>query len=99
MSKLLTTGIAAIFSIGMLTMVAAPANAFGFGFGGGHHHGIDFEFDLDDLPDLDVSDDDDDDVTDAHTEWCDAHYKTYDEDTNLYYYAPGKQRECVSPFS
>lgn len=34
-----------------------------------------------------------------HIHWCKSHYKTYNPDTDLYYYAPGLQRQCVSPYS
>lgn len=34
-----------------------------------------------------------------HVHWCKNRYQTYNASTNLYYYAPGLQRHCVSPYS
>ena len=33
-----------------------------------------------------------------HVWWCENHYRTYNRYTDLYYYRPGKQRHCVSPY-
>ncbi|MHA1158797.1 MAG: hypothetical protein ACTSP2_08655 [Alphaproteobacteria bacterium] len=34
-----------------------------------------------------------------HVQWCEDRFQTYDTTTDLYYYAPGKQRHCASPYS
>lgn len=34
-----------------------------------------------------------------HIQWCEAKYRTYNRHTDLYYYKPGKQRHCRSPYS
>ena len=34
-----------------------------------------------------------------HVSWCEAKYRTYNRYTDLYYYKPGLQRHCVSPYS
>jgi len=112
MRKILVTASAALFAT--LAVAALPTSAsaggisvgFGYGYGGynddwyDYHHGVVVEVPIvvedDDYDDYDDYDDED---SDAHTEWCEENYKTYDEDTNLYFYKPGKQKECVSPFS
>lgn len=33
-----------------------------------------------------------------HVHWCQARYRTYNKYTDLYYYVPGKQRHCQSPY-
>ncbi len=33
-----------------------------------------------------------------HQQWCVGNFKTYDLNTNLYFYAIGKQKPCVSPY-
>lgn len=104
MRKFVTLGIAAVFAALPLAMTTMPANAGGisFGFGDfgydGYDHwddddGIVIELDTDDIDIDDVSD------MDRHTEWCEDQYQTYDEDTDLYFYAPGKQKQCISPWS
>jgi hypothetical protein len=35
----------------------------------------------------------------AHVNWCSSHYVTYNPSTDLYFYAPGKQRHCNSPYN
>jgi hypothetical protein len=100
MRKFVTLGIAAVFAALPLAMTTMPANAGGisFGFGG---YGYDDWYDDDIVIELDVDDIDIDDVSDMdrHTEWCEDHFQTYDEDTDLYFYAPGKQKHCESPWS
>jgi hypothetical protein len=100
MRKLLATGFA-ILAAATVAVTAAPASAFSIGFGGGYgdwddHYwpddGVYIEFDVDDY-------DYDDSYSswDAHVEYCEERYQTYDPDTNLYYYAVGEQTECDSP--
>jgi hypothetical protein len=77
-----------------------------FDYGGGYDYDDDDDDDSGitiqiEPPDVDVDEDDDDgddDEDDLHVAWCHNHYQTYDESTNLYYYAIGKQRECNSPY-
>ena len=106
MKKIATLGVAAVFAALTFTAVSAPAQAGGisFGFGGydddfGFDHwdddddyGIVVEIDPDDY----IVDEDDDDDS-YHVSWCKSHYQTYDEDTDMYFYAPGKQKHCNSP--
>jgi hypothetical protein len=33
-----------------------------------------------------------------HVHWCQAQYRTYNKHTNLYYYKPGHQKACRSPY-
>jgi hypothetical protein len=108
MKKLLALGTAAAFAVLSLTMTAVPASAGGisFGFGGfdsdwddDYDSGIVLEFDTDDIYVPDVEYEVEDDADDRHVDWCEAQYQTYDEDTDMYYYAPGKQRQCISPWS
>jgi hypothetical protein len=107
MRKILALGAAAAFAALSLTMTAVPANAGGisFGFGGydsdwdDYDGGIVLEFDTDDIYVPDVEYEVEDDGDDRHVEWCEAAYDTYDADTDLYYYAIGKQRHCISPWS
>ena len=102
MNKLLATGFA-ILAAATVAVTAAPASAFSIGFGSGYGYdwddhgwdddgGVYIEFDVDDY-------DYDDSYSswDAHVDWCEEHYQTYDPDTNLYYYAVGQQTECDSP--
>jgi len=35
----------------------------------------------------------------SHIHWCESRYRTYNRYTDLYYYKPGHQRHCVSPYS
>ena len=35
----------------------------------------------------------------AHVQWCSWRYRTYNPYTNLYFYRPGRQRHCISPYS
>jgi hypothetical protein len=35
----------------------------------------------------------------AHVNWCSNHYVTYNPATDLYFYAPGKQKHCNSPYN
>jgi hypothetical protein len=35
----------------------------------------------------------------GHVSWCESRYQTYNPHTNLYYYKPGLQKHCVSPYS
>jgi hypothetical protein len=107
MRKLLVTGAAALFATLAIAAMPATANAGGISFGFGYGGYDDDWYDYDDgivvevpiVVEDDYDYDDDEDDSDAHTEWCEEHYQTYDEDTNLYFYAIGKQKECVSPFS
>ena len=102
MRKLLATGFA-ILAAATVAVTAAPASAFSIGFGTDfgygdwddhhwHDDGVYIEFDVDDY-------DYDDSYSswDAHVEYCEERYQTYDPDTNLYYYAVGQQTECDSP--
>ena len=34
-----------------------------------------------------------------HVNWCESRYQTYDRSTDLYFYKPGQQRRCRSPYS
>ncbi len=34
-----------------------------------------------------------------HVRWCEANFKTYNRYTDMYYYKPGKQRRCNSPYN
>lgn len=106
MRKILALGAAAAFAAFSLTMTAVPASAGGisFGFGGGdwdddYGGGIVLEFDTEDMYVPEVEYETDYDSDDRHTDWCESQYQTYDEDTDLYFYAPGKQRQCISPWS
>jgi hypothetical protein len=107
MRKILVTGAAALFAT--LAIAAMPATAsaggvsfgVGYGWGGGYYGGwhpyhnhvyVQVPVVVDDY-------NDDESDWDMHVEWCEDHYQTYDEDTNLYFYKPGKQKACVSPYS
>lgn len=35
----------------------------------------------------------------SHVNWCLNRYRTYNPRTNLYYYVPGRQRHCNSPYN
>ena len=35
----------------------------------------------------------------SHVHWCESRYRTYNRYTDLYFYEPGKQRRCRSPYS
>jgi hypothetical protein len=107
MRKIATLGVAAVFAALSFTAATAPAQAGGisFGFGGGYD---DFGYDHWDDDDygggiyVEIDPDDyvvEDDGDDRHTEWCESHYQTYDEDTDMYFYKPGKQTRCISPWS
>ena len=105
MRKIATLGVAAVFAALTFTAATAPAQAGGisFGFGGYDDYGWDNDWDDDDYgivveidPDDYVVDEDEDDG-DYHVSWCKSHYQTYDEDTDMYFYAPGKQKYCNSP--
>jgi len=112
MMKFATLGVAAVFAALTFTAVTtAPAQAGGisFGFGGGDYGwdsdygwddddygGIVVEIDPEDFI-VEEDDDDDDDDDSSHVSWCKRQYQTYDEDTDMYFYAPGKQRHCNSP--
>jgi hypothetical protein len=99
MSKILATvTAAALIVVTSVATTSVPANAHGisFSFGNGWgHHGINLMFEV---PAYDYEDDDDEDISDAHIEWCDDHYQTYDEDTDTYAYEPGKRTRCIAPF-
>lgn len=108
MKKFVTLGIAAAFAALSFTAVTtAPAHAGGISFGfGGFDDGFDYgDWDDDDVGvviEIDPEDfevDTDDGDTDRHVEWCEEHYTTYNEDTDMYFYKPGKQKRCISPFS
>lgn len=109
MRKILATATAtAVIAGAAVATTAAPANAGGlsFGFGWGHHgwghhgwghpwhrrHGFDVVVEVP-ITETYVE------TEDAHTRWCEETFRTYDPVTNLYFYKPGKQRECISPFS
>ncbi len=98
MRKILVTGTAALFTAFAIAASAAPASAFGFGYGwgGGYgwHDGVDLVVEV---PVYDDNEDSDSDWQD-HVDWCDDHYKTYDEDSDTYAYAVGKRTRCVAPF-
>jgi hypothetical protein len=100
MRKLLMSGVATAFAAALF---AAPASAqFEFGYDDDdddYGGGITIEVPVYEEPD-DDEDEDDDDYSGGgdHEDWCDNQYQTYDRGTNLYYYAPGKQRECNSPY-
>ena len=34
-----------------------------------------------------------------HVSWCQSRYRTYNRSTDLYFYKPGQQRRCRSPYS
>jgi hypothetical protein len=100
MRKLLMTGISTAFAAALF---AAPASAqFQFGYDDDDDNyggGVTIEIPIYEEDDYD-EDDDEDDYSGGggdHADWCDERYQTYDRSTNLYYYAPGKQRECDSP--
>jgi BA14K-like protein len=100
MRKILIAGTAALFTALAVAGSTAPANAFGLSFGYG---GSDWGDDEDsgfvvELPiySSDATDDEDDDA--QHVAWCEGRYKTYDEDSDTYAYAPGKRKTCVAPF-
>jgi len=107
MRKLLATAAAtAVIAVASVAATTAPASAgFYFGVGGfgphgyHHHHGYGYGGGV--VVEVPVYEEYDASGVryDRHVEWCGDHYKTYDEDTNLYFYKPGLQRECVSPFS
>jgi hypothetical protein len=110
MKKLLATGVATLFAATLLAATAVPASAGGFSIGigaGGYDSDDDWDDDWDDDSDIVIEvptyteddDDDDEEMNSDHREWCENEYKTYDAETNLYYYAVGKQRECDSPYS
>ena len=103
--KIATLGVAAVFAALTFTAATAPAQAGGisFGFGGDYDfgsdhwdddYGVEFEIDTEDF----VVDEDDSDIS-GHVAWCESKYQTYDEDTDMYFYAPGKQTYCISPWS
>ena len=105
MKKLLATGFA-IVAAATVAITAAPASAFSIGFGSDfghgdwddhywHDDGVYIEFDVDDY---DYDYDDSYSNWDAHVDYCEERYQTYDPDTNLYYYAVGEQTECDSPY-
>lgn len=100
MRKLLMTGVATAFAA---VLFAAPAGAqFQFGYDDDdddYGGGVTIEVPIYDDDDNDYEDDDDYDggYGNDHVTWCKNHYQTYDEDTDLYYYAAGKQRHCNSP--
>ncbi len=110
MRKILAAAIATtLIAAASVAVTAAPANAGGIyvGIGGwgsgwgpgygyyGYHHPrvVAVPVYEDDYDDYDTGG-----LPEAHVDWCDDHYQTYDEDTNLYFYKPGKQRQCVSPY-
>jgi hypothetical protein len=101
MRKTRAIGLAAALATAMLAASAASAGTFYFGFGGNHgwgHHGWDDDADVYvDVP-VYVGPDYDEEDDDRHVAWCENQYDSYDEDTDTYYYAPGKQRRCNSPY-
>jgi hypothetical protein len=113
MKKLLATAAVTTFiALASIAATSAPASAggisFGTSFGGfdfdddgyGWDDDSDFEISIE-VPSYDDEDEDEDDdgsYPSAHTDWCDNHYQTYDEDSNLYFFKPGKQTQCVSPY-
>lgn len=102
--KIATLGVAAVFAALTFTAATAPAQAGSISFGFGDFDsdygwddediGIEFEVDTEDF----VVDEDDSDKSE-HVTWCEKKYQTYDEDTDMYFYAPGKQTYCISPWS
>jgi hypothetical protein len=112
MRKIATLGVAAVFAALSFTAATAPAQAGGISFGFGDYDG-DFDFGYDHWDDDDygivveidpddyIVEDDDYDASDSdnHTDWCEAQYQTYDADTDMYFYKPGKQKRCISPWS
>jgi hypothetical protein len=110
MRKIATLGVAAVFAALSFATITAPAQAGGISFGfGGYDDDFGYDNDWDDDygggvyveidPDDYVVEDDSDDGDDRHTAWCESHYQTYDEDTDMYFYAAGKQKRCISPWS
>jgi len=110
MKKLVTLGLAAAFAALSFTAATAPAQAGGisFGFGGysddwGYDHWDDDYYGGGVYVEIDPDDYDDDDYGgsdwDKHVSWCENHFQTYDEDTDMYFYKPGKQKHCDSPWS
>lgn len=103
MRKIVTFGIAAVFATLPLAMTTIPANAGGisFGFGGiGHHYYHDGWYDSGIVIEVEPEDMDDEDTDwEKHVSWCDDQFETYDEDTDMYFYASGKQKHCISPWS
>ena len=100
MRKIVATAVAtSLIAAASVAATTAPASAgfyFGLGHGFGFHgyHGYGY------TPHVYVEApvyDEDDSGWDQHAAWC-SRYKTWDEDTNLYYYAVGKQRPCISPY-
>jgi hypothetical protein len=108
MMKIATLGVAAVFAALTFTAATAPAQAGGISFGFGDYDddfGFDSDYGWDDddygiVVEIDPEDyvmDGDEDDDDYHVTWCKNHFQTYDEDTDMYFYAPGKQKHCNSP--
>lgn len=98
MKKIVVTSVAAVVTAVAVAASAVPANAFsvGFSFGGGYgYHGggvyVDAPVYVHPRPSYYSSD--------PHVEWCLSRYRTYNPATDLYFYKPGKQRYCISPYS
>lgn len=103
MMKIATLGAAAVFAALTFTAATAPAQAGGMSFGlgglGGHDSdfGVEFEIEPEDFIVEEVEEVDEDSDLSDHVAWCSERYQTYNEETDMYFYAPGKQRRCVSP--
>ena len=109
MNRLLTASAATLLTIASIAASTAPASAGSvyFGFGGGHgpwfdgydpwdnHSGYNSGIYVDVSPVIVDGGSD----WDAHVDWCEDQYQTYDPSTDLYFYAPGKQKRCNSPYN
>lgn len=94
MRKILATAFATTLIAAASVAATTPANAISFHFGVGgfgyHHYAphvyVEAPVVYDSYSDWDL-----------HADWC-SKYKTWNPKTNLYYYVPGKQKPCISPY-
>lgn len=108
MRKIFATAIATSM-IAAASIAATPASAGGFGlyvggygWGGGYHHGWGHHYAPEIYVDVEPSYSEPvyaETAGDPHTAWCIDRFQTYDPQTDLYFYAPGKQRHCNSPYN
>ncbi|HEX9905552.1 MAG TPA: hypothetical protein VGA77_11360 [Propylenella sp.] len=109
MKRIMATGVATLVTAMIVVAASSPANAshrkhIYFGFGGAHgwgHHGWDphGQVYIDLTPPAPVYVAPAPVYGNAHVQWCAGAYVTYNPATNLYFYAPGKQRHCDSPYN